>query len=67
LLAGAQAFEYLKPLKPGVGTSVVYNKIRVVVKPLGNDRLIYEDLKKVAGLIKDNSLLNSVQEKVSLK
>jgi histidine ammonia-lyase len=66
LLAAAQAFEYLKPLKPGVGTSIAYNKIREFVKPLGNDRLLYDDLKKVVGIIKDNSLLNSVQKKVKL-
>ncbi len=66
LLTSAQALEYLKPLKPGVGTSAAYNEIRKVVKPLKNDRLLYSDLKRLAGILKDNSLLNSVQKKVKL-
>ncbi len=64
LMTGAQALEFLKPLKPGVGTSIVYNEIRKVVKPLNSDRLLYEDVKKVAELIKNDSLLNKVEEKV---
>ncbi|HUX93266.1 MAG TPA: histidine ammonia-lyase [Ignavibacteriaceae bacterium] len=64
LMTGAQALEFLKPLKPGVGTSIVYNEIRKVVKPLNSDRLLYEDVKKVAELIKNDSLLNKVEEKI---
>jgi len=64
LMTGAQALEFLKPLKPGVGTSIVYNEIRKVVKPLNSDRLLYEDVKKVAELIKNDSLLEKIEEKV---
>jgi histidine ammonia-lyase len=66
LLTAAQAVEFLKPLKCGDGTSVIYKKIREVVAPLRNDRVLYEDIKKVLQLIKDNSLLNFVEKKVKL-
>ncbi len=66
LLTAAQALEFLKPLKPGAGTSAAYEQIRKVVKPLKGDRLLYNDVKIVAELIKNDSLLNAVEEKVSL-
>ncbi|MCL5031533.1 MAG: histidine ammonia-lyase [Bacteroidetes bacterium] len=66
LMTAAQAIEFLKPFKPGKGTSVAYNEIRKVVKPLNGDRLLYEDVKKVAALIKNNSLLNAVEKLVKL-
>jgi histidine ammonia-lyase len=67
LLTAAQAVEFLKPLKCGDGTGMIYKKIREVVAPLRNDRVLYEDIKKVLQLIKDNSLLNSVEKKGKLK
>ncbi|MHB8339258.1 MAG: histidine ammonia-lyase, partial [Ignavibacteriaceae bacterium] len=66
LMTAAQALEFLKPLKPGVGTSIVYNEIRKVVKPLNNDRLLYEDVKKVAALIKEDVILANLEKVVKL-
>ncbi len=66
LMTAAQAIEFLKPFKPGKGTSVAYNEIRKVVKPLNGDRLLYEDVKKVAALIKKNTLLNAVEKLIKL-
>ncbi|MHB8854888.1 MAG: HAL/PAL/TAL family ammonia-lyase, partial [Ignavibacteriaceae bacterium] len=66
LMTGAQALEFLKPLKPGVGTSIVYNEIRKVVKPLNSDRLLYEDVKKVAALIKEDVILANLEKVVKL-
>ncbi len=66
LLTAAQAVEFLKPLKCGDGTNIIYEKIREVVSPLKNDRVIYQDIKKVLQLIKDDSILNSVEKKVKL-
>ncbi len=66
LLVSAQALEFLKPLKPGIGTSVAYKEIRKVVEPLKNDRIIYDDLQKVLSLIKNDTLLNAVEKKVNL-
>jgi len=66
LLTAAQAVEFLKPLKCGDGTSIIYKKIREVVSPLKDDRVLYQDIAKVLQLIKDDSLLNSVVKKVKL-
>ena len=66
LLTAAQAVEFLKPLKCGDGTNVIYRKIREAVAPLKDDRILYEDIRRVLQLIKDNSLLNSVEKKVKL-
>ena len=56
LMTAAQALEFLKPLKPGIGTSIAFNEIRKIIKPLNNDRLLYTDLKKLLELIKNYSL-----------
>ena len=67
LLTASQALEFLKPHKPGIGTSITYEEIRKVVKPLEGDRLIYDDVKKVAGLIKEDIILEAVEKEVMLK
>ncbi len=66
LMTAAQALEFLKPLKPGLGTSIAYNEIRKVINPLGNDRLLHEDVKKVAKLIKEDIILDAVEKKINL-
>jgi histidine ammonia-lyase len=66
LLTAAQAVEFLKPLKCGVGTSIAYKEIRKVVEPLVDDRVLYDDVKKVLQLVKNDSILNAVGEKVKL-
>jgi len=66
LMTAAQGLEFLKPLKWGVGTTAAYNEIRKVVPPLENDRLLYDDVKKINRLVKEDTILNSVEEKVHL-
>lgn len=66
LLCAAQGVEFLKPLKCGVGTSLAYQKIREVVKPLEHDRELHIDINNVINIVKDNSLLESVEKKIKL-
>jgi histidine ammonia-lyase len=66
LLTAAQAVEFLKPLKCGEGTSVIYKKIREAVPPLTKDRVLYGDIKKILQLIKDDTILNSIEKKIQL-
>jgi histidine ammonia-lyase len=66
LMTAAQAVEFLKPLKCGEGTSIAYKEIRKVIKPLVKDRVLYYDIKKALGIVKDDSLLNSVETMVKL-
>jgi histidine ammonia-lyase len=66
LMTAAQAVEFLKPLKCGEGTSIAYKEIRKVVKPLTKDRVLYDDIKKVLSIVKDDSLLRAVESKIKL-
>jgi histidine ammonia-lyase len=66
LMVAAQALEFLKPLKPGIGTAKAYAKIREVVKPLNEDRILHYDLMNVLKLVQNDSLLTSVEEVVEL-
>ncbi|HVO74325.1 MAG TPA: histidine ammonia-lyase [Ignavibacteriaceae bacterium] len=67
LFTAGQAVEFLKPLKCGDGTSIIYNTIREVVPPLIQDRVIYNDIKNVLKIIKNDYLLNSVESRIPLK
>ena len=66
LMTGAQALEFLKPLKPGVGTSAAYNTIRKQINPLDDDRYLHLDLQKILALVKKDVILNSVKQKVKI-
>jgi histidine ammonia-lyase len=67
LLCGAQGVEFLKPLKCGEGTRIAYNKIRRIVKPLAHDRELHIDISKILTIIKDNSLLKTVEKQVTME
>ena len=67
LMTGAQALEFLKPLKPGIGTSAAYSTIRNYVKPINKDRFLHLDLQKILALVKNDVILNSVKKKVKIK
>jgi histidine ammonia-lyase len=66
LMTAAQALEFLKPLKCGVGTSIAYKEIRKVVKPLVNDRILFDDIREVLKIVKDDIILNEVLEKIKI-
>lgn len=67
LLTAAQGVEFHKPLKCGDGTEVAFKEIRKVVAPMEEDRILYDDVQKVLGLVKNSVLLNSVERKIKLK
>ncbi len=66
LLTAAQGLEFLKPLKPGKGTSVAYDFIRTKIKPLTRDRVLYDDVRKALELVRTDSLLKEVESKIKL-
>ncbi|MBL1213838.1 MAG: histidine ammonia-lyase [Ignavibacteriae bacterium] len=66
MFTAAQGIEFLKPLKCGAGTSLAYDEIRKVIKPLEEDRVLYEDFEKMSELLLNEKLLNSVSRKVKL-
>jgi histidine ammonia-lyase len=66
LMTAAQALEFLKPLKCGKGTGAAYREIRKVIPPLNKDRLLYDDVKNMIELVRQDSILNSVEKAVGL-
>lgn len=67
ILTATQGLEFLKPLKCGKGTSIAYNFVRNFVKPLNQDRVLYDYILKIKQLIDDNSLLREIEDKIILK
>ena len=49
-----------------MGTSIIYKKIREVIPPLNSDRVLYDDIKKILQVVKNDSILNAVEKKVKL-
>jgi histidine ammonia-lyase len=64
LLCGAQAIDLLTNMKPGEGTRVAYGVIRDVVPYLDKDRVLSEDIEKVADQIRNGKILGEVEKAV---
>ncbi len=56
LLTAAAGLDQRAPLKPGAGVRQIHALIRQHVAPLGEDRVLYLDIERVAQLIADGSL-----------
>ena len=63
-LSATQALDLLKPLKPAHGVLAAYDVIRAVVPFAIEDRIFSDDIKKIAQLIDDDSILTAVEGKV---
>ena len=64
LLAGAQAVEFLAPLEPGAGVRAARAFVRTLSERLREDRPLSADIERVAGAIRDGSLLRAVEKDV---
>ncbi len=64
LLCAAQGLDYRRPLNPGAGSKQAYDLIRAVIPKLHSDRILYPDINKLVELIKDERLLNSIEQVV---
>lgn len=64
LLASAQALEFRKEGKKGVGVSKAYNLVREVVPPLVEDRIMYKDINKCIDLVTSGKLVETVEAAV---
>ncbi|MCP2598806.1 histidine ammonia-lyase [Candidatus Aminicenantes bacterium AC-335-L06] len=68
LMAGAQAIEFRKPLKPGKGVQIAYEIIRKYIEPLDEDRPLFNDINKLTEVVKSGEILKEVEKVVgSLK
>jgi len=64
LMGASQAFDFRKPLKSGNGCQAAYDLIRKHVEFLDEDRPLYNDITKMAELVKSNKILEVVEKEV---
>jgi histidine ammonia-lyase len=63
-MTAAQALDFHTPLLPGKGTKAAHDRIRSVVPHLAEDRLLYEDLRRIAQLVEKNVILVDVEHAI---
>jgi histidine ammonia-lyase len=66
LMTAAQGIEFLKPLKCGEGTSIIYEEVRKKIPPLVKDRILYDDIQKVLPLIREDELVLMLEKEIGL-
>ena len=64
LLAGAQALEFLAPLEPGPGVRATHDAVRRLSRRLEEDRSLAEDIERVAGAIRDGSIVAAAETEI---
>jgi len=64
LMAGAQALDFRKPLKPGKGTQGAHDAVRKYVTHLEADRPLYPDIMKLSSVVESGEILQSVEATV---
>lgn len=64
LLTAAQAIDFHKPLKCGIGTHAAYATIRKTIPHLSEDRILHDDIQKALQLVKNGKVLSSVEKTV---
>jgi histidine ammonia-lyase len=64
LLCAAQGLDYLRPLKPGIGSKRAFEVIREIVPRLDADRILYPDINRMVELIREERLINSIEQAV---
>ena len=68
MMAGAQAVDFRKPLKPSRGVQAAYDVIRKYVDYLEEDRPLYDDINKLKEVVQSGEILGAVEKAVgSLK
>jgi histidine ammonia-lyase len=64
LLAGCQATDLRKNLRPGRGTGIVYRLIREHIPAMEKDRLLQHDIKEMIELLQSGALLEAVEKNI---
>jgi histidine ammonia-lyase len=64
LLAGAQALDFRKPVKPGFGVQAAHEVIRKHVAHLDEDRPLYNDINKLKDVVASGEILEAVEKAV---
>ncbi len=63
-IAGAQAIDFRKPLKPSKGVQAAYDVIRKHVDYLDEDRPLYDDINKMKEVVQSGEILEAVEKAV---
>jgi histidine ammonia-lyase len=66
LLAGAQAIEFLAPLRPGEGVCAVHDFVRTLSPRLVQDRSLSADIERVADAIRSGAVLEAAEREVGV-
>jgi histidine ammonia-lyase len=66
LLAGAQAIEFLAPLEPAPGVRATHDAVRGLSERVREDRSLADDIERVAGAIRDGSILAAAEAEVGV-
>ncbi|HSF61317.1 MAG TPA: histidine ammonia-lyase [Gaiellaceae bacterium] len=66
LLAGAQAIEFLAPLRPGAGVRAVHDVVRSLSDRLVEDRSLSADIERVAAAIRSGAVLTAAQNEIGV-
>ena len=64
ILAATQALDMIKPLKPTDGVLVAFDCVRSVVPFANVDRIFAKDVSKILELIKNQNIVNAVENKI---
>jgi len=64
MLCASQGIDFHKPYKCGKGTSVAHKLIREHVSHLDEDRILYDDIQTLLRLVKENTILKSVENSI---
>jgi histidine ammonia-lyase len=64
LIAGAQAVDFRKPLKPGKGVQAAYDVVRKHVAHLEEDRPLYDDINRLKEVVESGEILEAVESAV---
>ena len=64
MMAGAQAIDFRKPLKPSKGVQAAYDVIRKYVAYLEEDRPLYDDINKLKEVVQSGEILDAVEKAV---
>lgn len=63
-LCAAQALDFLKPLKPGIGPRTAYESIREVIPPLKEDRPLYGEIENIRSMVANGEIVKRVEKEV---
>jgi histidine ammonia-lyase len=66
LLAGAQAIEFLAPLRPGEGVRAVHDAVRTLSDRLVEDRSLSADIESVAKAVRSGAILAAAENEIGV-